>query len=567
MLATIADVDIVAEPGLTQDELIARIGGYQAVINRSRTPIPAPAIAAGRQLRIIGHAGVGVENIDVVAAATCGITVVDAPEATASAVAEMTFALLFGVARHLRAANQSLTAGRWEPKPFVGDGLAGKTLGIIGLGRIGREVAKRALAFGMRVVVHQTQATGDLVEEWRVEQVNLGLLLRLADFVTLHVPMRPANHNLIGAAELARMKPTAYLINTAQGGLVDEDALLAALDAGQIAGAGLDVFVGEPQPNPALINHPRVLATPHIAANTRDAQLEAALAVAEQIVAALGRQRKAESFGLRIVPTDKVFPHERFHDLRVERLKQRLVQEARLVNPPIVAAMGDGRYVVLDGATRTTAFQALNVPHIAVQVVDLHKGGVKMQTWFHVAHGGNPETLTAVVSAVHGLALTPMHVEQLPHAVWERSALGYLLTADGQGYLLELTARDAGGDWIDVLVALVDAYGEWGDVGRTLETDLEALRTQYPDLVGLFVYPQFAPDIVLQVAARGRLLPAGITRFIIPGRVLRLNMPLDILAANAPLSTKADWLDRLVEERLTNRGMRYYEEPVMLLDE
>jgi hypothetical protein len=284
------------------------------------------------------------------------------------------------------------------------------------------------------------------------------------------------------------------------------------------------------------------------------------------VLAVLGRPRRAEALGLRLVPTDRVFPHERFHPARVERLKKRLTQDGRLVNPPIVAAMSGERYVVLDGATRVTSFQQLNIPHIIVQVVDFQRGNVKMNTWFHVVHGGRDESLVQVVGRVAGLQLTPLPVETLPHALWERSALGYLITADRSGYLLELTDRSSG-DWIDVLVELVDAYGAWGDVGRTLDTDLDALETQYPDLAGLFVYPQFSPEIVIQVAERGRLLPAGITRFLIPGRILRLNAPLDVLAAGVTFSAKADWLDRIVEEKLANRGVRYYEEPVMLLDE
>jgi hypothetical protein len=315
-----------------------------------------------------------------------------------------------------------------------------------------------------------------------------------------------------------------------------------------------------------LVRHPRVLATPHIAGATEDARRGAALAAAERVLAVLGRPRRAESLGLRLVPTDKVFPHERFHPARVERLKRRLTQDGRLVNPPIVAEMSGGRYVVLDGATRVTSFQQLNIPHIIVQVVDFQRSNVKMNTWFHVVHGGRDESLVQVIGRVAGLQLTPLPVETLPHALWERSALGYLITAERSGYLLELTDRN-NGDWIDVLVELVDAYGAWGDVGRTLDTDLDALTTQYPDLAGLFVYPQFSPEIVIQVAERSRLLPAGITRFLIPGRILRLNAPLDMLAAGVAFSVKADWLDRIVEEKLANRGVRYYEEPVMLLDE
>ena len=569
LLQTGAEVHVHTGPALDEAALCDFIAPYHAVITRARTPLTARVMAAAPNLRIIARAGASIDNIDVAEAEVRGIEVTPPPDAPAIAAAEMTLALIFAVARQLASANQSVKAGHWEPGAFNGVGMAGRTLGIVGLGRVGREVARRALALGMRVIVNQTRATSELAEEWRVEQVNLRDLLQRADFVSLHVPLRAGNRNLIGAAELALMKPTAYLINTARGGLIDEAALLAALEAGQLAGAALDVFAGEPQPNPMLVAHPQVLATPHIAGSTEDARRSAALTAAARVLAVLGRPRRAEALGLRLVPTDKVFPHERFHLARVERLKKRLTQEGRLVNPPIVAAMSGERYVVLDGATRVTSFQQLNIPHIIVQVVDFQRSNVKMNTWFHVVHGGRGESLVQVVGRVAGLQLTPLPVETLPHALWERSALGYLITAERSGYLLELTDRTAtnAGDWIDVLVELVDAYGAWGDVGRTLDTDLDALTTQYPDLAGLFVYPQFSPEIVIQVAERGRLLPAGITRFLIPGRILRLNAPLDVLAAGVAFSVKADWLDRIVEEKLANRGVRYYEEPVMLLDE
>lgn len=566
LLRSVAAVDLEMDAPLSEEALCARIAAYQAVVTRGRTPITAAVLAAAPNLRIIARAGAGSANVDVDAAAAHGVEVTAPPDAPVVAAAEMTIALIFAVARRIAGADQSLKGGRWEPAAFVGAGVAGKTLGIVGLGRVGREVARRALVLGMRVIANQTRATSELAEEWRVEQVGLRDLLEHADFVSLHVPMRAANRNLIGTAELAIMKPGAFLINTARGGLVDESALLAALESGRLAGAALDVFVDEPQPNPALVCHPRVIATPHIAGSTEDARRAASLAAAEHVLAVLQRKRRAEALGLRLVPSANVFPHERFHPARVERLKKRLLQEGRLVNPPIVAELGDGRYVVLDGATRTTAFQQLNIPHMIVQVVDLHRSNVKMNTWFHIVHGAQADTLLPAISCVAGLKLTALPADDLPHALWERSALGYLLAADGSSYLLELTDR-ADGDWIDVLVELVDAYGAWGDVGRTLDTDMDALRSQHPDLAGLFVYPQFSPDIVVQAASRGRLLPAGITRFMIPGRILRLNAPLDMLAAGASFSAKADWLDQLVEEKVTNRGVRYYEEPVMLLDE
>jgi len=566
LLRSVAVVDLEMDVPLSEEALCARIAPYQAVITRGRTPITAAVLAAAPNLRIIARAGASSANVDVEAAAAHGVEVTAPPDAPVIAAAEMTIALLFAAARSIASADQSLKRGQWQPAAFAGAGVAGKTLGIVGLGRVGREVARRALALGMRVIANQTRATREMAEEWRVEQVGLRDLLERADFVSLHVPMHAANRNLIGAAELAIMKPSAFLINTARGGLVDESALLAALESGRLAGAALDVFVDEPQPNPALVCHPHVIATPHIAGSTEDAQRSASLAAAEHILAVLQRKRRAETMGLRLVPTANVFPHERFHPARVDRLKKRLMQEGRLVNPPIVAELGDGRYVVLDGATRVTAFQQLNLPHIIVQVVDFHRSNVKMNTWFHIVHGAQADSLVPAISRVAGLKLTALPADDLPHALWERSALGYLLVADGSGYLLELADHNHR-DWIDVLVELVDAYGAWGDVGRTLETDLDALSAQYPDLVGLFVYPQFSPDIVVQVAERNRLLPAGITRFLIPGRVLRLNAPLDLLTASLSLSDKADWLDRLVEEKLAHRGVRYYEEPVILLDE
>jgi hypothetical protein len=249
------------------------------------------------------------------------------------------------------------------------------------------------------------------------------------------------------------------------------------------------------------------------------------------------------------------------------------VAENKLVNPPVVTEIPGGRFVVLDGATRVTAFRQLGLPHIVVQVVDFQKNNVKMNTWYHAVHshhvtggGSGSEQLLQTIAAIDGLMLTPIPMEQLPHALWQRSALGYAVTAERQGLLLELSRPDER-DWLAVLVDLVDAYGAWGEVTRTLDTDYAAAANQHPGFAALFVYPQFSPEIVMQAAAGGRLLPAGVTRFLVPGRILRLNAPLDLLASGTSLGAKADWLDRLVEGKLGNRGMRYYEEPVILLDE
>lgn len=280
LLGTWANVDV--RIGLKPEELAEIIGNYDGVIVRSATSIRAPVIERATRLRVIGRAGSGLDNIDTAVAVAKGIAVVNSPDANTLAVAEHTLALMLALARRLPSADWSLKAGKWEKKAFMGTGLAGKTLGIVGFGRIGREVAARARAFAMKILVNQRRFTPELGLAEGVTAVDLLDLLRASDFVSLHLPYTPETAGLIGAAQLAQMKPTAYLINTARGGLIDEDALLEALDNGRLAGAALDVFASEPALNNRLAQHERVIATPHIAASTVDAQVAAAVTVAEK---------------------------------------------------------------------------------------------------------------------------------------------------------------------------------------------------------------------------------------------------------------------------------------------
>ena len=227
-----ADVDV--KIGLTPDELLKIIGSYEAVVVRSATKIRANAIERAYSLKVIGRAGAGLDNIDVDAAQKRGIKVVNCPDANTRAVAEHTMAMMLALARHLPEADTSLKEGRWEKNKLMGTGLFGKTLGIVGFGRIGREVAIRAQAFGMKVLVNQRRPTPELNLEAKVQAVDLNDLLQQSDFVTLHVPAKPETEHLIGAEQLALMQPTAYLINTARGTVVNEAALLDALNRGLI---------------------------------------------------------------------------------------------------------------------------------------------------------------------------------------------------------------------------------------------------------------------------------------------------------------------------------------------
>ncbi len=273
--------------GLKHEGLLAIVGDYDALVVRSETKVTRDVIMAGTRLQVIGRAGVGVDNIDVDSATERGIVVVNAPAAITITTAEHTFALIMAAARRIPQAANSLREGRWSRAEFVGNEMRGKTLGIYGLGRIGAAVAKRAQAFEMDVIAHDPFLPEEAFQRMGVQMVDQDALLARSDFLTLHVPATSDNENLIGAAQLAQMKATAWLVNCARGALIDEVALLDALDRGVIAGAALDVFKVEPATDNPLVRHPKVVATPHLAASTVEAQASVGVETAEQVIAVL----------------------------------------------------------------------------------------------------------------------------------------------------------------------------------------------------------------------------------------------------------------------------------------
>jgi D-3-phosphoglycerate dehydrogenase len=261
---------------------------YHALIVRSRTRVTAPVIEAAPRLRVIGRAGVGTDNIDVAAAQARGVAVVNSPSSVTISVAEHTIALMLAVSRFIPQADASLKDGEWVKNKFMGVELHGKTLGIVGLGRIGTQVALRALAFGMFVIAYDPYITRDRALMCGARLMDsLQDLLAESDFVSIHTPLLPNTRGLFGEEEFACVKPNARLIFCARGGVVDERALLAALESGRIVGAGLDVFENEPPGDNPLLRHPRVVATPHLGAQTEEAQTKAAVEVAQQVSAIL----------------------------------------------------------------------------------------------------------------------------------------------------------------------------------------------------------------------------------------------------------------------------------------
>ena len=269
--------------GLKPDALAARIGDYDGLAVRSATKVTAALIAGAERLKIVGRAGIGVDNIDVPAATQRGIVVMNTPYGNAITAAEHAIAMMFALARQIPAADRSTQAGKWEKSRFMGVELSNKTLGVIGCGNIGAIVADRALGLKMRVIGYDPFLSEERAIDLGIERVSLDELLARADFITLHTPMTEATRGMLDAKALAKLKPGARLINCARGGLIVEEDLAAALDTGQVAGAAIDVFVEEPATNNALFGRDNVVATPHLGAATMEAQENVAVQIAEQM--------------------------------------------------------------------------------------------------------------------------------------------------------------------------------------------------------------------------------------------------------------------------------------------
>lgn len=285
------DVEVTVQPGLPPAELAEIIGGYDGVIIRSGVKINAEVLARSGRLKGIARAGVGVDNVDVPLATAKGVIVMNTPGGNTVSTAELALTLIMALSRKIAPANASLRGGQWNRKAYQGTQLAGKTLAVIGMGRIGRALAKRASALEMRVLGYDPFFAAERCPEGVSEMVkDLAEICKRADYVTVHVPKSPETTGMIGDAQFAVMKPECRLVNAARGGIIDPEALLAALNEGRVAGAALDVYTAEPPENPAektLIQHPNVLAVPHLGASTEEAQEQVALEAAQQLVEAL----------------------------------------------------------------------------------------------------------------------------------------------------------------------------------------------------------------------------------------------------------------------------------------
>jgi D-3-phosphoglycerate dehydrogenase len=307
------DVEVVKKTGLSPEELLVEIEHADALLVRSQTKVTAEVIQAGKKLKAIGRAGVGVDNIDVAAATSRGVVVVNAPDGNTISTAEHTFAMLIALARNIPQAYRSTISGEWKRKQFVGVELRKKTLGIVGLGRIGTEVAKRAHAFGMKVVAFDPYLTAERAKKIGVTQATLDELYAQADFITVHTPLTKETRHLINREAFEKMKTGVRIVNCARGGIIDEHALLEAIQTGKVAGAALDVFEQEPPGNHPLFDLPQVIVTPHLGASTVEAQENVAIDVSEEILHILRGEPFKNAVNLPSIPVElqeKLAPYQ-----------------------------------------------------------------------------------------------------------------------------------------------------------------------------------------------------------------------------------------------------------------
>ncbi|MED1950825.1 phosphoglycerate dehydrogenase [Brevibacillus centrosporus] len=306
------DVDVVRKTDLSPTDLLEVIGDYDALLVRSQTQVTAEVLAAGKKLKAVGRAGVGVDNIDINAATQAGIPVINAPDGNTISTAEHSFAMLMAVARNIPQAHKKLVDGTWDRKSFQGVELNNKVLGILGMGRIGSEVAKRAKAFGMTVMGFDPFLTEERAQKMGVINATVDEICRAADFITVHTPLTKETRHIISSREFAKMKDGVRLINCARGGIIDEKALYEAITTGKVAGAALDVYEVEPPVDNPLVGHPKVVTAPHLGASTIEAQENVAVDVSEEILKVLRGEPFKNAVNLPSIPAhvmEKVQPY------------------------------------------------------------------------------------------------------------------------------------------------------------------------------------------------------------------------------------------------------------------
>jgi D-3-phosphoglycerate dehydrogenase / 2-oxoglutarate reductase len=440
-LRAIPGVEVDVKLGLKPEELKAIIGEYDALAVRSETKVTADILSAAHKLQIIGRAGVGVDNIDVAAATQKGIVVVNSPDGNTLAAAELTVGLLLALARKIPQGDATMRAGKWDRKKFVGTEIYGKTIGIVGLGRIGSAVAQRLKGFEVELITYNPYVPEEATRRMGVEPISLDDLLRRSDFITIHTPLNNETRGLIGAAQFAIMKDGVRIINVARGGIVDEQALADALNSGKVGGFAFDVFSKEPpEPDNPLLNLPNSITTPHLGASSEEAQIKVAVDVAEQIADVLQGRPARTAVNLPALSADemaRVAPYLKLGE-KIGSLHMQLARDAAQSGRPIneVEVIFNGDFgglpsgpvtrAVLRGLMTPGAAEAVNLvnaPYLAetrgIKVVEAHREAVPDHTCLLTVHAhlpGSDRTICGIVSdgQPHIIHIDGYHVDIVP---------------------------------------------------------------------------------------------------------------------------------------------------------
>ncbi|HUN24516.1 MAG TPA: NAD(P)-dependent oxidoreductase [Anaerolineales bacterium] len=544
--------DLEYQPNISQTSLEKRLSKYDALIIGSNQYLSEDAIVQSERLRVLALAGSeqrGAFSLTELQNAVTGLEVVSVPNTHATAQAEQTFLLLL----HLAQQHHKI--------------LQGATLGIVGFGTVGLEVAQRAQAFGMRVLVNQPRLTPQLALQAGVESRDLLDLLAEADFVCVLVPGNPFTKHLLNKQNLSNRHEGLFLVNNSNSQAISTQALFEALQNGQVTSAAVTLTEQETatwSAQTAQAELPtNLFVYPRLHAEDSSAQTRAAEELAQLTLERLTRLCEPNSLGLRIVPMERVFPHEHYDEKRVHALAQRIQQSDVFTNPPIVCEW-QGNYVVLDGATRSTACRTLGFRHLVVQVFSPEDKGVQLETWNHAIRQVNVERLLTRLMELPNLQVVESTPEAVRRAVTERTCIAGLLLSENRAYQVHPTPQEPA---FAALNRLVEVYTGLGLVARTTHTTYQGVLGELADAAMLVLFAPFDIEQVLQAGISQELFPAGITRFVVPGRVLRVNAPKGVLLSELSLERKNSWLNRFLIDRMQVRNPRYYQEPILLLDE
>ncbi|HXN08774.1 MAG TPA: phosphoglycerate dehydrogenase [Candidatus Acidoferrales bacterium] len=495
-LAVLRSGGLEVHEAADREQLEPLIARAHALIVRSKTKVTGALLDAAPSLQVVGRAGVGVDTIDVEAATRAGIVVLNTPDASTLATTEHTLTLMLALCRHVGAGQKRVEERRWSAQGLLGEELAGKTLGIVGLGRIGAAVAARARAFGMTILAHDAVVSEARAESLGVKLVPLSELLEQSDFVTLHTPLTPQTQGLIGEPELAHMKRGARIINCARGGLIDERALLAALESGHIAGAAIDVVAEEPpKPDAAiwtLLNHPRVVATPHLGGSTREAQDRIAADLCRDVVAVLRGRPPSGAVNAPVKAPPEVRP---FVELAF-RLGAAFPQISDAENLSHFDLVLEGDLSNYDGLPFAVSFLVGLLPHLtdervsAVNALEIaRRMGVAVETLGTACERGFAKAL-AVRGHRTALAGTVVHGEQLRLVDID----GFEIDVLPQGHLLMTRHHDVPG--------IVGKVGTMLGEARINISAMQVARNERGDAIMLLGIDR-APDASILKRLRG----------------------------------------------------------------